>query len=262
MFKLVILSFILLHSVAEAQLQIWEHHPTYKNGGKKSYVFQSTNLESSWDNRVSYVKAIRGDYVLYSGKNFQGDSVVVQEGDDDSIISQWNDKLSSVRYMGSGCIKKDIDYAGNDIKSINNVLSIDICIDLCRNYQGCEDCKSVAYNNRDQRCWLKHTTNGWKVNLKFGVDSANVDCETLDTNNRINECVHKDYDFHGADLGHLAGVVNIYDCVDHCEEDERCKGIAYIASTKTCYPKYKRLGDTPRRMEGCYSVEMECLYSC
>ena len=101
MFKLVILSTILLYSVAEAQLQIWEHYPTYKNGGKKKDVFESTNLESFWDNRASFAKAIKGDYVLYKEPNFQGDSVVVQEGDDESMISQWNDKLSSVRYMGT-----------------------------------------------------------------------------------------------------------------------------------------------------------------
>ena len=68
MFKLVILSTILLNSVAEAQLQIWEHYPTYKNGGKKKDVFESTNLESFWDNRASFAKAIKGDYVLITAR--------------------------------------------------------------------------------------------------------------------------------------------------------------------------------------------------
>ena len=78
MFKLVILSTILLYSVAEAQLQKWEHYPTFKNDGKNkdAFEYKTKSIESFWDNRVSFIKAIKGDYVLYKEPNFQGDSIV------------------------------------------------------------------------------------------------------------------------------------------------------------------------------------------
>ena len=45
-----------------------------------------------------------------------------------------------------------------------------------------------------------------------------------------NECIHKNYDFHEADIGAIKNVATIYDCVHHCEQIERCKGVAYSPS--------------------------------
>ena len=210
MFKLVILSTILLYSGAEAQLQLWQHYPTYRNGGKKKDVFESTVLQDFWNNQVSYVKAIKGDYVLYKKSNFEGESIVVLEGDDESMSKHWNDKLSSVRHIGSGCIKRNIDFQGNDIQSFN-LPTLDSCIDECSNYQGSQECKSVTYDKLTRKCYLKHTINGLHLNYKVGDDSYNMGCEEKRRNNRIDECVLKNYDFLHANLPTIHNVADIYD---------------------------------------------------
>ena len=262
MFKLVILSTILLNSVAEAQLQLWEHYPDFHNGGQKRDIFESTVLNSFWNDQVSYVKAIKGDYVLYQDSDFKGERLVVLEGDDESMSPQWNDKLSSVRHVGSGCIKKDIDFQGNDIRNFPDVQTLDSCIDKCSNHQGSQECKSVTYNKLTRKCYLKHSKNGLHLNYKVGDESYNMGCEKKRRNNRIDECALKNYDFLHADLPTIHNVANIYDCVDHCEDNDSCVGITYNPKTKNCYPKNKRLGGSPGHKEGAYSVDLECLRSC
>ena len=198
---------------------------------------------------------------MYQDSNFNGESIVVLEGDDESMSSQWNDKLSSVRHVGSGCIKRDIDFYGNDIQSFS-LPTLDSCIDKCSNYQGSQECKSVAYDQPNRGCYLKHTYNGHDLNYKVGVDSYNMDCEDHRKNNRIDECVHENYDFYSSDLPTIHNVANIYDCVAHCEGIDKCLAVAYAAAAKDCHPKFERLGKTPRPKPGVYSVEMECLRSC
>ena len=95
------------------------------------------------------------------------------------MISQWNDKLPSVRY---------VDYQGNDITHINDVPSVSGCIDKGSNYyQGSRQCKSVAYEKESKTRYVKHTKIGLNVNYKLGVDSYNMDCKGLKSNNRIDE---------------------------------------------------------------------------
>ena len=115
----------------------------------------------------------------------------------------------------------------------------------------------------NKRCWLKHTKNGNKVNLKIGVGSYNMDCQGLRSNDRIDEYTHKDYDFSSADIGTIKNVATIYDCVHRCEQIEGCLGVAYSPSQKICRPKDERLGENPGPKKGIESVEMECcVHSC
>ena len=91
MLKLILLSAIALLPVYEAQLQLWQNYPRYKNGGKKVDFSGSKNLDAWWNNRVSYAIAKKGNYILYDGAGFTGKSLIVLEGDKVSMFKDWNE---------------------------------------------------------------------------------------------------------------------------------------------------------------------------
>ena len=64
---------------------------------------QSSNLEGSWtNNKISSVKAIRGNWELFENQDYSGDHILVCEGEELSVLpnkpSEWNDRVSSVKF--------------------------------------------------------------------------------------------------------------------------------------------------------------------
>ena len=73
----------------------------------------------------------------------------------------------------SDCFKKDFDYQGADIRHQGGVESVEECVELCQDVDGCV---AVAYQASTTGCWFKNKRNGASPGVKIGVDSANLFC--------------------------------------------------------------------------------------
>ena len=63
--------------------------------GNKEKFTRSSNLEASWNNRISSVKAIKGNWELYENLHYSGDHILVCEGEE---LSGLYNKVSSVKF--------------------------------------------------------------------------------------------------------------------------------------------------------------------
>ena len=84
---------------ASDSLEVFQHDD-YR--GSKEEFSHSSNLVGYWDNQISSVKAIKGNWELYEDLDYSGDHILVCEGEELSGLpdspSEWNDRVSSVKF--------------------------------------------------------------------------------------------------------------------------------------------------------------------
>ena len=80
-------------------LRVWEH---YNEGGYTIDISEGGNVPDGWNDIISSVEAVRGDWQLYEHDGFEGDSFTVKEGESRNVPDGWNDKISSSMPLLSG----------------------------------------------------------------------------------------------------------------------------------------------------------------
>ena len=76
-----------------AKLIVYEHHNS--QGAQKEYLEPADNVGNEWNDRISSVYAVKGDWEMYEHANYEGRRQTVKEGQ--SINVPFNDDVTSLR---------------------------------------------------------------------------------------------------------------------------------------------------------------------
>lgn len=146
----------------------------------------------------------------------------------------------------------DMDYTGNDIKTIIGVLPWDCC-DACAKTQGCAAYTFVNQNDDGKtRCYLKTSASGRRE--KKGAVSAQLTDVPPPPACPKQE---KNIDFSGNDLKRVEGLTNAQ-CCDECGKTDKCAAYSYVETDwngkSGCYLKTSSAGR--RAKDGVVSAEL------
>ena len=98
----ILFSSVVKLGVSGGSLEVFQHDDYL---GRKEKFTRSSNLISengngngNWNNVISSVKAIKGNWILYKNYHYSGDHMLICEGEELSVLPYWNNKVSSVKY--------------------------------------------------------------------------------------------------------------------------------------------------------------------
>ena len=96
-----------------AKLIVYEHW--YFRGEEREFLTETSNVGSRWNDRISSVKAVKGDWEIYQHFEFEGRREVISEGTSKNI--RHNDHASSIRPL---CSTYKMTCKLNKVKVIDN----------------------------------------------------------------------------------------------------------------------------------------------
>ena len=78
-----------------SELKVYEHGDV--KGDSTTYTGYVNNVGNSWNDEVSSVWAIGGDWILFDDNNYSGTSWCVKEGQKVNVPKKFNDKITSLK---------------------------------------------------------------------------------------------------------------------------------------------------------------------
>lgn len=174
---------------------------------------------------VSYNKAIRRCYTKYDNcpcpGTHQNGYIYYRKGSEPCAVTQ----------PGQYAQYK-LDCTGNNIQDYFNI-SLEDCKKKCDQDQRC---KGVSYRPDSRICVTKHSTcpcPGKDVNGHIFYRKGSEPCDIKQTS----QYARFEKDCPGNDL-QMFNNVDLDQCKQKCDQDQRCKGVSYHPGIRRCYTKY------------------------
>lgn len=142
-----------------------------------------------------------------------------------------------------------MDIPGGDYNSIQNVVSVEQCVNFC---SGDSRCRAFSYTQSQQTCWLKDRINrsvrtpGVVSGSKLSAPSNPSPAVDPDLRRPMAMEIMRGTDLPGYDFLNFV-VPNYKKCAKACDKTDRCKAFTFNKVTKICWLKYRKPNPMKKR---------------
>ena len=151
-----------------------------------------------------------------------------------TMISHFAPNVQEQQCQVGECKMIGFNFDGNDIKSIKNVRSINICQWTCENEPLCA---YWTFEPSTKTCFLKYAVHGIVENSGFTSGPKHCMTDSDREKEKAISCMENDVDFNGDFVRDIAGST-IEDCELRCQRAGDCKYFTFVPSNGKCHLKH------------------------